>query len=159
MRPIFLYAAAALGSATIASAPAGAQIGRFPIFSGLGTRTGRCRFSETTPALREQGVQRVVLLVLEGEPSRGVGVGIDTRGDVTMVNTSYSVQAGAHRREGETMMASYSRDGVLKTGARNYGTTGSPALMSEDRRGPLTATDAAAARTLARAVLARCGRG
>jgi hypothetical protein len=160
MSPFLLLALVVLGPmpATRVAGRRAPQIGRLPILAPLGPGTGDCRSSAAPPELRNEGIVRMTMLVLDGTPSRMLAVSTNLRGGIAMFSAFYSVPAGPRRREGEHVMALFAPSGSLRSGTRSYYTTGTPARLSEDRSAPLSPRDAVAALALAKAVLARCAR-
>src|SRR5882762_1259816 len=117
MRLILLLAASMLGLRLDAPTgiPSVSQIGRFPVLAPLGSRSGRCRSAPTSPELRNQGIWRMTMLELDGEPARAFAVSTNAHGGIAAFTSFYSVQAGERRREGENVRAFYAPDGTLRS--------------------------------------------
>jgi hypothetical protein len=135
------------------SASSPSQIGRFPILLALTTEVGKCKVAADTPELQRLGLKRMVVFSVEAEPERYISAATNPSGQVLMMTVFYSIRAGGSRREGESVNAQFAPDGTLRFGQRGYFTSGTPATLAEDRRGPLGADDAKLALALGKSVV------
>jgi hypothetical protein len=151
---VLLGVLATLISAAPAQVPP--ETGRLPLLADLPARGGRCRAAAASGALLRSGHSQVMSWT-GGSPERLVGITVDSAGRPRSLNVMMSVPAGGRtRREGESISAFLDARGRVERGDRRFYTLGTPARLSEDRRGGLLPGDSARALVLARAVAARC---
>jgi hypothetical protein len=129
------------------------QIGRYPVLAPIAGATGSCHAAPAAPDLASKALNRTFSLQLEGEPRRTFAVSTDARGGVSYFSASYATLAGATRRDGERVTATYDANGRLHSGRRSSFANG-----AEGPSAPLDAPDAVSALALARAIVARCAR-
>lgn len=148
----------AMTMSVLAYAAPSPQLRRFPLLGPLTGVKTECRASDTSTALRAQGIVHMVTLKGGDEPARMFSVSTDDSHHVRAISAYYSVAAGRSRREGESLSAFYWGTGALRFGTRRYYTVGTPARRDEDQKGALSQVEGDSALVLAKAVLRHCAR-
>jgi hypothetical protein len=130
-----------------------ARVGRFPLLDSLSS-TSRCLDGPPTSALRESGVARI-LNALDLSTGRSITVGLDSAQRPTYFASM--MRTTEDRRRETEMISVHFANGTLLSGTRSAFTTGMPARLRDDWRGPLLYSDSARVTALVRDVIRHCG--
>lgn len=130
-----------------------ARIGRLPVLAPMRAATTSCRALPVNRALRDQGITGGVM-ARDSVARRLVSVGTTANGRVKTLSAMMSDSTGPHRSEMESVFILFDAEGRVQSGSHSAMTGGTPARLSEDRRGGLLPSDTAEAVALARALVA-----
>jgi hypothetical protein len=132
------------------------QIGAMPLLESL-PPGGKCERFSRNAEMERLGEARMVQFSA-GSPRRTIMVGVDSLERPKHLTVMAGRPLSPSKSENETLIAMFSGAGRVVSGNRMYGTLGTPARTSEDRRGGLLVADTARLLPLAKAVMTRCGR-
>ena len=155
MRHVILLAVG-FAAAPIRGHAQAARVDRLPVLELHTPGVGECRNDPATPALRRDGVARIVTFQSsDSTRHRLVSLGMDAKGRSILLMAIMGTTQG-RRGESETVQVSFAPDGAIVRGRRSAFTTGTPARRSDDRHLGLLPTDSMAIHRLDAALRQRC---
>ena len=154
MRPSSLPLLLALSLSAINVLPAQvARIGRLPVLAPMRAATTSCRSLPVNRELRDRGITGGVM-ARDSVARRLASIGTTANGRVKTLSAMMSDSTGPHRSEMESVFIVFDAEGRVQSGSHSAMTGGTPARLSEDRRGGLLPSDTAQAVALAKALAA-----
>ncbi|MBM3908840.1 MAG: hypothetical protein FJ363_12305 [Gemmatimonadetes bacterium] len=129
-----------------------ARIGRLPVLAPMRAATTVCRALSVNAELRKRGITGGVMAQDSGA-RRLVSIGTTSSGRVRTLHALMSDSTGPKRSEMESVSVRFDAEGRVQAGTHSAMTGGTPARLSEDRRGGLLPSDTAQAVALAAALL------
>ncbi|MEP6621555.1 MAG: hypothetical protein ABJE47_19665 [bacterium] len=142
---------------SLAGGPAGAQVGRFPLFAPIAGAAGRCVVSPGHEAVPGEHANRTVSLQLDGEPSRRLSVVTNARGGVASFTASITASRGPSQPSTEVATAQYDPNGRLIRGERSFSLLQTPPARTATTMRAITPDESSQGLQLAKRVLERCG--
>lgn len=150
-RYAYLLASLALPSPSMAQA---ARIGRLEPLSVPANGFVSCTATQAPSQLQAVGIARM-LKWQDSSTDRLVSLSVDVGGKPKALTAVMTTRAD-RRDESESVTAFFGPDGNVVRGGHNAYATGTPARVSDDRRGGLLSTDTSKIQAIVRALSQQC---